>query len=165
MHGYRNNILCSHCVSFTFAWCYCRPTLLNLLWFRSSCHRILHSHSPYCEFMADVTIIMVNRVFIFRPWYLLYLTVFLKVFKRVSWWSFRASIPFSLLCLILLTHFHKTVSFHPNMLNYLNTTLTFGKQTKDNFISRKVQCRPTHSFIFSFSCPLFLRGESRGQKP
>jgi len=47
----------------------------------------------------------------------------------------------------------------------LNTTITFGKQTKDNFITRKVQCRRTHSFIHSFSCPLFLWGESRGQPP
>ena len=53
------------------------------------------------------------------------------------------SAPFSLLCLILLTDFHKNARFRPNMLNYLNTTLTFGKQTKDNFINRKVQCRPT----------------------
>jgi len=40
------------------------------------------------------------------------------------------------------------------MLNYLNTTFTFGKQTKDSFINRKFQCRPTYSFIHSFSCPL-----------
>jgi len=88
-------------------------------------------------------------------------SVCFKVFKSVSWWSFRVSTPFSLLCLILLTHFHKNASLHPNMLNYLNTTCVFGKQTKDNFINRKVQCRPTHSFIYSFSCPLFL-WESRG---
>jgi len=31
------------------------------------------------------------------------------------------------------------------MLNYLNTTFTFGKQTKDNFINTKVQSRPTYS--------------------
>jgi len=49
-----------------------------------------------------------------------------------------------------------------NMLDYLNTTFTSGKQTKDNFINRKVHCRPTHSFIYSFSCQLFLWGESRG---
>jgi len=91
-------------------------------------------------------------------------SVCFKVFKSVSWWSFRVSTPFSLLCLILLTHFHKNASLHPNMLNYLNTTCVFGKQTKDNFINRKVQCRPTHSFIYSFSCPLFLWGESWGQQ-
>ena len=51
------------------------------------------------------------------------------------------------------------------MLNYLNTTSIFGKQTSDNFINRKVQCRPTHSFIFSFSCPLFLWEESQGSSP
>jgi len=32
---------------------------------------------------------------------------FFEVFERVSWWSYRVSIPFSLLCLILLTDFHK----------------------------------------------------------
>jgi len=45
-------------------------------------------------------------------------SVFLKVFERVSRWSFRVSTPFSFLCLILLTHFHKNASFRPNMLNY-----------------------------------------------
>jgi len=63
-------------------------------------------------------------------------------------------------CLILITHFHKNASFRPDMLTYLNKSFTFGKQTKDNFINRKVQCRrTTHSFThfrarFSF-------GESR----
>ena len=67
-----------------------------------------------------------------------------------------------LLCLILLTQFHKNASSRPNMLDYLNTTFTFGKQTKDNFINSKVQiCWCIYSFIYSFSCPLFLR-ESRG---
>jgi len=47
----------------------------------------------------------------------------------------------------------------------LNTTFTFGKQTKDNFINTKVKCRRTYSFIYSFSCPLFLCGELRGQQP
>jgi len=57
------------------------------------------------------------------------------------------STPFSLLCLILLSDFHKNASFRPNMLNYLNTIFTFGKQTEDNFINRKFQCTPaTHSF-------------------
>ena len=51
------------------------------------------------------------------------------------------------------------------MLNYLNTTSTFGKQTKDNFINRKFQCRPTYSLIHSFSCSLCLWGESRGPQP
>jgi len=81
----------------------------------------------------------------------------------VSWWKFRVSIPFSLLCLILFTHFYKNASFQPNMRNYLNTTFTFGKQINDKFINRKVQCRPQHQFIFSFLCPIFLWGESRGQ--
>jgi len=65
------------------------------------------------------------------------------------------SAPFSLLGLILLTDFHKNASFRPSMLNYLNTTFTFGKQTKNNFINRKVQCRSTYSFLHSFSCQLF----------
>ena len=95
----------------------------------------------------------------------LYITVvFFKVFKRVSWWSFRVSAPFSLLCLIFLIDFHKKASFCPIMLNYLNTTFTFGKQTEDTFINRNFHCRPTYSFIHSFSCPLFLWEESRGQQ-
>jgi len=64
---------------------------------------------------------------------------------------------------VLLTYFHKNASFLPNMLNYLNTTFTFGKQNKDNFINRKFQCRPANSFIHSFSCPFFLRCKSQGQ--
>jgi len=61
--------------------------------------------------------------------------------------------------------FSQNASFHPNMLNYLNTTFTFGKQIKVNFINRKVDCRPARSLIFSFSCPLFLSGGSRVQQP
>ena len=70
------------------------------------------------------------------------------------------STPFSLLCLIRLTDLHKNASFHLNMLIYLNTTSIFCKQTKDNFINRMVQCRPTYSithFRASFSF-----GEIRG---
>jgi len=86
---------------------------------------------------------------------------FLKVFQRVSWWSFRVSTLFSLLCLIL--DFHKNASFPENMLNYLNTTFTVGKQTKDNLINRKFQYRPTYSF--THFCAHFLLRESRGQQP
>jgi len=87
---------------------------------------------------------------------------FFKFFKRVTWWSFRVSTSFSLLCLILLTHFHKNASFRPNMLDYLNTTFTFDKQTKDNFINRTVQCigLNTHSFA-RFRAGCFI-GENRG---
>jgi len=100
-------------------------------------------------------------------WWLCLLSVFFfKVFKRVSWWSFRVSTPFSLLLLILLTDFRKNASFRQNVLNYyLNTTFTFGKRTEDNFINRKVRCRPTYAFIHSCSCPLFLYGEPPGQQP
>jgi len=42
---------------------------------------------------------------------------FFKVFKKVSRWSFRVTTPFSLLCLILTTHFQKNASFRPDMLN------------------------------------------------
>jgi len=59
-------------------------------------------------------------------------------------------------CVILLTDFHRNISFCANMLNYLKTTFTFGKQTKDNFISREFQCTPTYSLIHSILCPLFL---------
>jgi len=38
--------------------------------------------------------------------------------------------------------FSQKCKYRPNTLNYLNTTFNFGKQTKDNFINRKVQCRP-----------------------
>jgi len=85
---------------------------------------------------------------------------FFKVFERVSRWSLRVSTPFSLLCLILLTDFHKNASFPPNMLIYLNTTFTFGKQIKHNFINRKVECRPTYSFTHFRA--RFTYGESRG---
>jgi len=54
--------------------------------------------------------------------------------------------------------------FRPNVLNYLNATFTFGKLTKDNFINRKVQCRPIYSLIHLFSCPLFLWEGSREQQ-
>ena len=40
--------------------------------------------------------------------------------------------------LILLTDIHKNASFRPDMLNYLNTTFTFDKQIKDNFINRNM---------------------------
>jgi len=48
----------------------------------------------------------------------------------------------------------------PSKYAYSNRTFTFGKQTTDNFIYKKVQWRSTHSFIFSFSCRFFF-GESR----
>jgi len=87
--------------------------------------------------------------------------LFLSFFKRVSWWRFWVSTWFSLVCLILLTDFHKKQSFRSNMLNYLNTT--FAKHSKDNSINRKFHC--SCSFIQSFSCLLFVWGESRGQHP
>ena len=82
-----------------------------------------------------------------------YVQCFFMDFKRVSWWSFRVSIPF---------HFHKNASFRPNMLNYLNTTFTFGKQTKWNFINRKVQCRPTYAFHLLIFVPAFPFGRAVG---
>ena len=87
------------------------------------------------------------------------ISVVFHVFERVSWWSFSVSTPFSLLRLILLTHFHKSASFRPNMLNCLYTTFSLGKQTKDNFINRKFRCRPAYSFIFT---PGFLLGRVAG---
>jgi len=63
---------------------------------------------------------------------------------------------------MLLTDFHKNVGFRPSMLNYLNTTtFTFGKKTKDNFINRKVQCRPAYaseSLLMHSSTEAFLQG-------
>ena len=78
----------------------------------------------------------------------------------MSWRSFRVSTPFSLLCLILLTDFHKNASFRPNILNYLNTTFAFGKQTNDNFINRKFQFRLAYSCTHFHAS--FTFGESRG---
>jgi len=50
------------------------------------------------------------------------------------------------------------------MLNYFNSTFTFGKPTKDNSLNRKVRCRLTYSFIHSFSCLLFNWRDSWGQR-
>jgi len=41
---------------------YLTTVLLNLLRFRSPCHLLLHSHLPYSECMADVTIISTSSV-------------------------------------------------------------------------------------------------------
>ena len=96
-------------------------------------------------FLLECPVYAINRTSVF------------KVFERVSWWSFRVSTPFSLLFLILLTDFHKNSSFRPNMLNYLNTTCTFGKHI--SWIEMFNVDLHTHSFTqfrahFSF-------GESR----
>ena len=72
------------------------------------------------------------------------------------------SMPFSLLCLILLPNFHKNASFRPNLLDYLNATLVFGKQTKDNFINRKFQIETfnvgPHTHSFTHFCARFSFG-------
>jgi len=47
--------------------------------------------------------------------------------------------------------------------NYLNTTFAFGKQTKNNFINRKVECRPT--YLFTHFRAHFFFGEKRGAAP
>ena len=72
---------------------------------------------------------------------------FFKVFKRVSWWSFRVSTPFSLLYLILLTDFHKNASFRPNMLIIwiLHSLLTNKLKTTLKIESFSVGLH-THSF-------------------
>jgi len=56
-----------------------------------------------------------------------------------------------------LTDFHKIAGFRPYMLVYLNSTFTFAKQAKDNFIRRKFQCKPTDAFIQLFSGHFPLR--------
>ena len=82
-------------------------------------------------------------------------TSFFRVFERVSRWSLRVSTPFSLLCLILLTNFYKSTSFPPNMLIYLNTTFTFGKQIKDNVIIERLNVGlHIHSLIFVPALPM-----------
>ena len=65
---------------------------------------------------------------------------------------------FSLLCVILLTDFHENTSF--NTPNYLNTTFTFCEKIKTIL---QIESFSVH--IHSFSCPLFLWGESRVQQP
>jgi len=115
----------------------------------------VNGHLPTTRQESEVTF---RKKWVVRP---TSFSVFFKVFERVSRWSLRVSTPFSLLCLILLTDFHKNSSFPPNMLNYLNTTFTFGKQIKDNFINRKVEYRPTYSFTHFRAS--FSYGESRGQ--
>jgi len=47
--------------------------------------------------------------------------------------------------------------------NYLNTTFAFGKQTKDNFTNRKVECRP--AYLFTHFRAHFFFGEKRGAAP
>jgi len=63
---------------------------------------------------------------------------FFKVFKRVSWWSFRVSTPFYLLSLILITHFHKNAGFRAGRLDSgffdpKNVLLNFVDISLDNF--------------------------------
>jgi len=72
-------------------------------------------------------------------------SVSFKVIKMVSWWSLRVSTPFSLLCLTF-NWFSQNRKFPSKYAYYLNSAFTFGKQTKDNFINRKFQCRSTYSF-------------------
>jgi len=49
-----------------------RQCFLTFSGFVHPCLRLLHSHSPYCECMADVTVITVHRMFIVIPHYLLF---------------------------------------------------------------------------------------------
>ena len=65
--------------------------------------------------------------------------VFFKVFKRLS-------IPFSLLCLILLTDFHKNASFRPNMLIQIGHSLLGNKLQTISYTKRFNEGLHTHSF-------------------
>jgi len=50
------------------------PALCFLIFFDfvHPCHRLLYSQSLFCEYTADVTIIIAHLAFIFSPRYLLY---------------------------------------------------------------------------------------------
>jgi len=48
------------------------------------------------------------------------------------------------------------------MLNCLNTTFTFGKKAKHNFINKKFRCRPIHAHSFFQFRARVTFGESRG---
>jgi len=41
-----------------------KQCFLTLFGFVHLCHKLLHSHSPYCEYMADVKIIIAQQMFI-----------------------------------------------------------------------------------------------------
>jgi len=44
---------CLHCIKYRLHQCF-----LTFFYFIHPCHQLLHSHSPYCECVADVTIII-----------------------------------------------------------------------------------------------------------
>ena len=46
----------------TFALHSLHQCFLTFFGFIHPCHRLLHSHSPYCEYMTDATIIIMHRV-------------------------------------------------------------------------------------------------------
>ena len=69
-----------------------------------------------------------------------------KVFKRVSWQRLRVSIPYSLLCLILLTDFHKNASFRPNMLIQIGHSLLGNKLQRISYTKWFNEGLHTHSF-------------------
>ena len=62
MPGDRNSTLCSHCVSFTFAWCYCRLLFENFCILCSMLNRCWHGR-PQKFFQGDKVNIL---LFFFR---------------------------------------------------------------------------------------------------
>ena len=63
-----------------------KPVLPNFFRFRSSCHRLPHSHPLFRECMADRTIIMVHRMFTVGQRYLLYQSMLAANWLRFQAW-------------------------------------------------------------------------------
>ena len=94
-----------------------------------------------------------------------YDSVFLRFLKGCRGWALECQHHFPFYNMSDTFNWFSQKRKFPSRYAYLNTTFTFGTQTEDNFLNRKVRCRRTYSFIHSFWCPLFLWGESRGQQP
>ena len=91
--------------------------------------------------------------------------LFLRFLKGCRGGALRCQHHFPFYVWYFKLTFTKTqVSVQVCLIIWIRHSLLANK-LKINFINRMVQCRPTHSFIHSFSCPLFLSGESRGQQP
>jgi len=90
-------------------------------------------------------------------------SVFLRILKGCRGGALGCQHHFPFYIRYVLTDFHKNASFRPNMLNYLNKTFTFGKQTKDNFINTVESCNVgLHPQSFTHFRAHFPFGVSRG---
>ena len=68
LHGPSVDLLCIAALKNGFRQCFS-----TFSGFVHACHPLLHSHSPHYEYMADLPTIIVHRMFIVKPRYLLYL--------------------------------------------------------------------------------------------